>query len=186
MVQLKSHVLQELNKTCRILIRKYKLEDMIIFGSALKGKSRPSDIDIAIIIDEKKNNIEKISQELSQLRIDLHITKINPCNLLMETRLWSTLIHEGFSVKKQRFLSEMFNLRPMLLFQYELKDLDKIKKQAFCHALYGTGGRESFLDTVKGEKIGRNSVLVPVSRAEEMRSFLETWDLIYKLRRIYE
>ncbi len=98
--------------------------------------------------------------------------------------LWKTLIHEGFSVKFNKLLSELFSLTAKQMFIFDTKFLNKTDKQRFSHALSGTGGRTSFLKLIKGEKVG-SSIIVPIENAEEARSFLDDWKINYSVRRIY-
>ncbi len=64
-----------------------------------------------------------------------------------------------------------------LIYTYDLKGIEPIKKQSFTHSLYGTGGRKSFLKELKGYKLGRNTILVPKNKEKETDSFFNTWKI---------
>ncbi len=77
--EIRDSVLKYVKKICE----EYKIEAIILFGSYAKGTEREdSDIDIAIVIDEFKDNIIEEEVELMKhregidLRIEPHIIRI--------------------------------------------------------------------------------------------------------------
>ena len=176
--------LQKFKEKCKILLKNKKIEDVIIFGSAIKGKEEPKDVDICLIGEEISSNLIEETEKKLKESIDVHITKSKYRNLLEDVVLWKTLLHEGFSIKKQKYLAELFEMRSFFMFTYSLQSLTITKKQIFSHALTGTKINEGIVKLCKGEKIGRNAVLVPEEKAEEMRAFLETWNVMYNIKRV--
>lgn len=150
----------------------------------MKGKEQPKDVDICLIGEEiTRDLIQEIEKKLKG-EMEVHITKTKYKNLFEDVSLWKTLLHEGFSVKKQKYLAELFEMQAFFLFTYSLQNLIITKKQIFSHALQGTKTNEGILKLCKGEKIGRNAILVPEEKAEELRAFLETWNVIYSIKRV--
>lgn len=170
---------------CKKFLKKEEVDDIIIFGSLVKGKRKVEDFDVCFVLNKGNGLIEEALADFEKNGLNVHITKTKFCYLTKDPVLWRTLIHEGFSVKKNKNMSEILGIKPFFLFEYDLKKLDKIKKQGFSHALYGTGGRVDFLKTINGSRIGKNAVIIPIEKSEEMRSFLETWNVLYKVRRIW-
>lgn len=91
---------------------------------------------------------------------------------------------EAWVRENEELVLEMLGVRPFVLFEYDLGKLSRTRRQIFSHALYGSGGRESFLKPLKGEKMGDRKVIVPSEKSEEMKLFFKTWELSYKLRRL--
>ena len=177
--------LQKFKENCRRLLKNRGIEDIIIFGSAIKGKENPRDVDICVIGEEiSASVIEGIEKKL-QDDIEVHITKTRYRNVLEDVELWKTLMHEGFSIKRNKYIAELFQMQSFFLFIYSLQSLSVTKKQIFSHALQGTKTNEGILKLCKGEKIGRNAVLVPEEKTEEMRAFLETWNVRYSVKRVW-
>ena len=174
---------QELIKTCQNLLKSKELDDIIIIGSFVKGKQNPKDIDLCFVFNSYNDKI--IEGAYKKFKVKVHITKTKFNHILEDPALWKTIIHEGFSIKKMKNVSDILSIKPYLLFEYELKNLNNIQKQTFSHALYGTGGRENFLKKNKGSKIGKSSIIVPLEYSEEIRAFLETWKVVYKVRRVW-
>ncbi len=176
--------LQKFKEKCRILLKNKKIDDIIIFGSAIKGKESPSDIDICLVGEEITNDLVQEVEKTLQDTIKVHITKSKYKNLFEDIMLWKTLLHEGYSVKKQQYIAKLFQMQSFFLFTYNLQSLALTKKQIFSHALQGTKTNKGILKQCNGEKIGKSAVLIPEEKAEEMRAFLETWNVVYSVRRV--
>jgi predicted nucleotidyltransferase len=155
------------------LLKKYKqIDDIIIFGSAVKGKEKPNDIDIAVIVHEKDFDLfKKLNDELEQK--DTHVEMIKSSSLL-KSRLSLNLLMEGYSIEKKEFLSEILGLNPVKLFIYNLKGFDKSKKSLFSMALTKT------IKKIKGKRIAPGAVIIPVHKSGYFNEFLESWNIKYK------
>lgn len=150
----------------------------------MKGKETPADVDICLIGNEITSRIIQEIEKKLQKSIEVHIIKTKYRNLFEDVMLWKTLLHEGYSVRKQQYLAELFQMQSFFLFTYNLKNIPLTKKQIFSHALQGTKTHKGILKQCNGEKVGRSAVLVPEEKAEEIRAFLETWNVIYTVKRV--
>ena len=79
-----------------------------------------------------------------------------------------TLIREGYSVKHTSYLSELYKLKPVVLYKYDLRRLTPSQKVLFSRGLKN-------FKTI--EKIANRMVLVPTSLSGEFESFLRHWDI---------
>lgn len=182
MAQKKSWKSSESINLLKSWINNPKIDDLIVFGSFIKGKKESNDIDVAAVFSDFS---EKVWNSLNNLGKEYHFTRTKFSKILEEPLLWQTLIHEGYSLKKEDMLSNILGISSYFLFEYQLDNLDKTKRQIFSHALYGTGGRKSFLESLKGQKLGSKKVIVPFDKSEEMRSFFDTWNIVYTVKRIW-
>lgn len=177
---------QKLINICQQILNKKEIEDIIIIGSFIKGKEKAKDIDLCFVFNQYDDKIlENAYSKFEKNKLKAHITKTKFSYLLEDPSLWKSIIHEGYSILKKNKISKILGINSYILFEYNLKKLDKIKKQIFSHALYGTGGRENFLKKNNGFKIGKSSVVVPLENSEKLREFFNSWDIIYKVRRIW-
>src|SRR3989344_4766050 len=114
--------LEELKLISRKALKKYpELKDIIVFGSSVKGKADPKDIDLEVIDSE---------------------------SIYMDPLFWR-IAKEGFSIKHNKFISASAQAKAMTIFEYSLKDLTKIQKVQFNRAVHNVlEGKESHL--VKG------------------------------------
>lgn len=150
---------------------------MIIFGSAVKGKTLPGDIDVALLVKEKnEKTIEAVKDEAWKIidyKIDFAVLSIED----VYSSVWLSLIKEGFSVAKGKFLHEIYGIEPCVLFKYGLKSLDRIKKVQFDRGL------NEILKDAKGTRLLRTIVLIPLKNSLRFEDFLKTWKLEYEARR---
>lgn len=166
--------------------------DIGIYGSCIRGKFDINDIDIIIILKENKGIKEKleISQNLkSKLRglikfeIDIKCVDLN--DLMDENFLArSGILSETFLIKHNKNLSEIFGFKPYYLFIYTLEGLTKSKKQLFLYALNGRNNSTGLIKSKRIEHLGRGILNVPLEFSEEIKEFLETNNIKYKIKRI--
>jgi len=178
---------QKLVDISRNLLAKHKeLKDIILIGSFIKGKEDYVDIDLVFVFKEENQSIiDEAYVDYEKEEFPVEITRTRLKDFFDELPLWQSILHEGFSINKNEFVYNLLGMRSMVLFQYELTHLNKTKKQSFAHALFGTGGRVSFLDENSGRKLGKGVIVVPLEESETFREFFETWEIMYKVKRIW-
>ena len=155
------------------LQKKYnQIEDIIVFGSAVKGKDSPKDIDIAVIVKEKDFSLYKeLNNELKPYKA--HIELVSSASLL-KTRLSLNLLMEGYSIDKKDFLNKILGIKPVKLFVYGLAGFSRSKKALFSMALTKT------LKEIKGNRIAPGAVIIPISKSGYFNEFLESWEIKYQ------
>ncbi len=176
--------LAELRKSLLKVFRSYEsfLWDIIVFGSYVKGKDRPNDIDVAAILKSGSlETVEKISSEIDGISGSIHFNWVF-LHEIEKTSLWMTLMLEGFSVKGNRMLSGIFGYKAGVIFSYSLSKLENRSK--FSHALSGRGKSQGELGESGGEMLGKGVVLVPLEKSDSFREFLDYWKIDYRMRRV--
>ncbi len=159
--------MKQLAKKLKQVLEKNKgIIDFIVFGSIVKGKAEPTDVDIALLHEIQVNRMEIKKQiEISiSKKVDLQVISIHE----YDKSLWITLIREGFSVKHNAFLYELYHIKPLQLYKYSLKSLTISKKVMFERAL------KNFTEI---ERISNRVVLVPIQKSEEFRELLRQWNI---------
>ncbi len=163
-------------KTCqqklKNILKKYKsLKDIILFGSFVKGKADPADLDLALLLSDR-SEINSISEEIREYypRVDIEIIDS------IYSVLWAVLMREGFSLRENKFLFECYGLKPIVLYKYNLKKLSPVQKVKF------TRGLKTLLQNTSSEILSRTVVLVPIIQKYKMDSFLDFWNLKYESR----
>ncbi len=163
-----------MKKILKKTLKKYNLIDIIIYGSFVKNKDYPKDLDLAVLVDEKKPELNSlIKQELSIEKTHIEIISVKE---LYPSSLLISLITEGFSIKEDKYFKDILGIKPMKLYSYELKTLNRSQKTLFSKAL------NSFLKKSNGIKIGYCTLMVPVNFSGYFEEFLEAWNLRYKVK----
>lgn len=145
--------------------------DIILFGSFVKG-GFAEDIDIAIIV-RKHEDYQDLKKEVNSIIknkiVDIQIIDIES----IYQPIWITLIKEGFSVQKNKFFSEIYKIKPVVLYKYSLGKLNNVQKVQFERGL------KRILEGI-GQVLTRSVILVPVNKKNEIIDFLKTWNIYYE------
>lgn len=157
-------------KKLKKLLNKYKtIDDIIVFGSIVKGSSEARDLDVALLL-KNQESVKEIKEGLRSIEKNSDIEIIDS----IYDPLWVVLIREGFSVKKNEFLFKIHKLEPVVLYKYSLKKLNPVQKVQF------TRGLKKILKDTKAKVLSRSIVLVPINKKIEFDEFLNTWKLTYE------
>jgi predicted nucleotidyltransferase len=164
---------------------KPKITDIIIYGSAIRGKDKPKDIDIIIIFDKiEKNDYFDIPYEFRKT-LEKHGLKADVKGIylkeILDTRFLarSAILYEGFSLIKNDFFGHLLGFENRSIFIYSLKNLTQSQKIRFLYALNGRGV-EGILDQLEGRHIGAGIIFIPIKNAEKFKEFLESWNLEFE------
>lgn len=171
------------------LRRENYLVDLILFGSALKGKAKPGDIDVVALF--RSHDPEKIENILYQLRkkgeelgLELHAEPI-VVDHMFDQKVYPLLLHEGFSIRCSELIHKKLNLQPLVLVTYQLENKSASDKVRFSYALYGRNKGEGVLSKIKGKVVGKGSILIPIAHQETIKPFFRQWGVEYKEQRVF-
>lgn len=173
-----------LSRTLKKIAEKQKdVEDIVIFGSAVRGKEKPEDIDILIIFKDSviKETEYQIRKEIEKKYKNVSVISKTPITLLdpaFDAR--ESVIFEGKSILKDRTLAEQYGYNPAGMFKCDFKGWSKLKKTKYYYALNGRGTQRGIVDELACIKLADGVVLVPLHTIEPFRSFLEFWEVDYR------
>ena len=148
---MKSTSLLKIKKDLKRILSDKEVYDIIIFGSFVKGKANPSDIDLAIISDKKNFEIK-----------GFHVSVISLIDFFKPVELINTLLREGYSLKRDKSFSESYGFKNKCLFRYELTELSLSKKVQVVNFLRGKKHEKGLVLDKEGEWISNQVFLCPV------------------------
>ncbi len=165
-----------------------KAIDIILFGSMIRGKLSPGDIDLCVIIRDEDE--EKSLELIGSLGKILGTNKKFQINLLAASSflggntLVKTLLMEGFSIINNKSFSSIFGFSNKSLFTYTLKHFTSSKRVQLHYLLKGRSGREGILKEINGRFIGQGSIIVNTEKEEILRDVFDKSNVKYKIERI--
>lgn len=171
--------LKSLSQSLKPLLKKYELlEDIIFFGSFVKGKSKPQDIDVALLVNRKDegviNGLEKeITKNFQGMKADFTVFTLKE----IYSEVWLSVITSGYSVARGAFLKQIYGISPCKLYKYSLAALSPVKKVQFSRGL------KAISDCTEGIRLSRAVVIIPLENSERFEEFLKTWDIDFEARR---
>lgn len=142
--------LSKLKNKLKPFLRRKDVIDIVLFGSVVKGKALPRDVDAAIISESDiKPDIE-----------GFHISLLKPLEFLRDPpTLATTLLKEGYSLRTGRSFSENFRFKSKVLFIYNLTSLSNSEKVRMVNNLRGKDGAKGLVEEYGGEWLS-NSVFI--------------------------
>ncbi|MFA5020311.1 MAG: hypothetical protein WC533_04390 [Candidatus Pacearchaeota archaeon] len=161
--------------------------DIFIIGSSIKNKLTPRDLDLIVLFKEK--NMNEVQESLYNIKESLNREKeihIEPifAESIFKEKILLTVLHEGFSLKESRYLSEVYNFGAFSIFSFNLENLSKIDKVRFAQALYGRK-KDGLLQLEKGVSLGQGSFMVNVEREEVFKELMKKWKINYNYKRAF-
>jgi predicted nucleotidyltransferase len=176
-----------LKRICKEFIKENpSIVDIVIFGSIVRSKRKPGDVDICVLSLDKFKKLDKLKKVISkEFKKDAHVSILYLRDFLNpEETLWKTIFHEGISLTKDKLLSKLIGFDPSVLFWYKLENLKLIDKIKFSYALRGRNEKGGILREVNGEYLGKGCIIVPVENEDEIREFFARWNISFNRRRI--
>jgi len=168
-----SEELQKIKKAFKNLLKEKEILDILIFGSFIKGKQNPSDIDIAIITSKKIEELPK----------GFHISLIKPEEVIHNSpSIVSTLLRESYSIKYNRSWSENFRLKNKVLFIYNLKALAPSNKVSIVNILRGKNNFAGMVKEKEGEWLANQVFIIPIENSHILEQFFINKKIQFKKR----
>ncbi len=169
-----SKIISLVKSKLRNHLKNKEILDIILFGSAIKGKAMPNDIDITIITEKNL----KINEE------GFHVSILPPKAFFINPpSIINTLFREGYSLKYNRAFAENFRFINRVLFKYELKNHSLSDKVRIVNILRGKDGEKGFVQENEGEWLANQVFIVPVGIEHLFEKFLLNSEV--KFKKIY-
>jgi predicted nucleotidyltransferase len=173
----------QLSKICKKYSKDKNILDIILYGSYIRGKDNPKDIDIIIIFKDivNKDREYQIRKELSK--------KIDNIQIISKTEeqykepsfdAREGILFEGYSLISNLLLAENYGFRSLGMFIYQTNKLSNVNKTRFYYALNGRKEQEGIIKTIKAIKLSNNVILVNLDKIETAKDFFEFWKIEYK------
>lgn len=178
-------MLKELSKCLKEKLRKIdttEVADILLFGSAAKGKEFPQDIDICIIFRKKavREVITVLEKRLKEFNV--HVSSLTVDNLFMKPHsLIKTLLVEGRSILSGKPLAQNFGFASYALYSYDLSKIKQSEKVKFVYLLKGRKG-EGIIKKHGGEWVADSCFIMPIQKDSEMLAIFKKWAIPYKRR----
>ncbi|MFT4310765.1 MAG: nucleotidyltransferase domain-containing protein [Candidatus Woesearchaeota archaeon] len=154
----------------------HDINDIILFGSSVKGKNNYQDIDILIIFTKTIN--KDIEYALRKSIANSHITSITQEEFALDTfRAKEGIFLEGISLLTHKNISHSIGFDSFAFIQYDLQSLTKSQKVQFYYALQGRNKNPGILQTHKGTRFADNTLLVTYNTITPYKDFFAYWDI---------
>jgi len=165
-----------------------KVLDVVLFGSAARGKSVPKDVDICILIndkDEKKSLdlVDSLGLVTDKFKNKFHVSIVQASDFIAGTGLSKILLLEGYSICRSKPFSEELGFKNVSLFVYTLKSFSKSRRVQFHYLLKGRGSSKGLLAEVGAKFISDGIIEINIEKEDLLREVFDQWEVKYSIRR---
>ncbi len=184
-------MLKKLKKYLESAKKDKTIFDIIIYGSAVKGKTEARDVDVMAIFLEGslKTRLDKI-QDI-KLRLKKTIENIDIKQMLLVDLFSSSFMARtgillgGISVFKDKKFSETLGFKSYSLFWYNLKGLTHSQKVKFNYILAGRNTK-GVIEELKGERLVSGAIKIPIKNSIIFEEILKKNNVNYSKKNILE
>lgn len=165
-------------------LKKQEIQDIILFGSLIRGKEKARDIDLLILFVPSVKNVTNIMHEirkkLEKISKKFHIIG-KECNEIFDPSFLAreAILSEGFSMKQKKYIAESLGYKNLIIFRYDLKNMNKSKRMQFYFALHGRNKETGILKKNKCFKFSERIIICPIENSETIKTFLEHLKINY-------
>lgn len=176
-------ILEELKKCLKNELKDKTIFDIVVYGSLVKGKMDPNDLDIVIIF--KQGSLNERLERLQQIKKKIRLKE----KVDIKGILWEELFQEGFFGRTGIFLEgiSLINEKPFsykmgfegfAIFVYNLKNKSHTEKVKFNYLLNGRD-RDGLIKMMGGKHLGAGVIQIPISRSLEFDEVLKRHNIQY-------
>ena len=178
---MKSRITQ-LKKISRDFFRANKdyVIDIVLFGSLVRGKENPNDIDILILFKDK---VDKDAEYEFRKNAGKDVSVISKTEAgLIEPSFDARegFLFEGYSLVNDECIASRYGFSSFGLVIYDTNGMTNTQKTKFYYALNGRGESNGIIGSLSGIKISDNVIAVPLDKIEYAKEFFDFWKLDYK------
>ena len=162
--------------------QKKEIFDIALYGSFVKGKEKPNDIDIMILFEKtplkERTEIAHKFKILISKKYKIDVKTINLRELFEKEFLARQgVLIEGYSLLYKEKFSARMGFNGKSLFTYNLKNLDHNKKTKFTYALIGRRKEKGILKQLNITSYGKGVYEVPIENSLIFEEFLKKWEI---------
>ena len=165
------------NKLKGLLSDKEVIE-IVVFGSAIKGKIIPRDIDLAVICHEKPS--PHLLAKIKKLE-EFHVSMLTAKEFLINSpSIVHTLVREGYGLKNKKLLAENLRFVGRVLFTYNLVQFASSPKVKIVNILRGKKREKGIVEKNEGKWLSNQTFTVPLSAEKIFDEFFSNFNIKYE------
>jgi predicted nucleotidyltransferase len=178
---------KKFNCKIRYFYKQHKNEvlDIILFGSTVKGKKKPEDIDILLLFKDKENldaeyKLRRMLQEEEIIGVKSKVqitTKTYASFISRNFKAKEGILAEGYSLIHKESIAKMFGYINFILFRFTLKGFTQSRRMQFHYSLHGRKNEGGMMKELKLIRFADGVLLSPVVFAEKTKEYLKYWKI---------
>ncbi len=176
---------KEFERIISQFLSKHSLDilDIFLFGSTVRGKTEPNDIDFLLVFKNKEDSDLEydLRKKLQKIFPQVTITTKTYASLFSEVFLAKQgILSEGFSLLHKKMLSECFGYTSFILFHYSLQNFTQSQRMQFQYSLYGRKKEGGMIKELSLIKFADGILLSPILNADATKKYLKYWNIQFE------
>src|SRR3989344_6455854 len=159
-------MLKELKKNLSYLKKDKNIFDIVVYGSSVKGKNHPNDIDIAVIFIE--GSLSQRLEKLQEIKKNIKLDKIIDIKSILLEELCKPeffgrygIFLEGISIFDEKPFSFRIGFEGFSIFLYNFKNKSHNEKVKFNYVLSGRNNI-GIIKLLNGEHLAPGVIKIPI------------------------
>ena len=175
-------MLEELRRCLKPEKHDRNIFDIVLYGSAAKGKSKPQDIDVAVIF--RAGTLKERLAKIQSIKKDIKIETVDIKGILLEELFQesffgrSGIFLEGISLFDGKPFSYKIDFEGFVLFIYKLENKSHTEKVRFNYVLSGRKS-EGVVKIMKGKHVAPGVIQIPIRYSLEFEEILKKHNISY-------
>ncbi|MBI2148490.1 nucleotidyltransferase domain-containing protein [Candidatus Woesearchaeota archaeon] len=171
------------NKIKNLIKNNDNLLDIMVFGSLIRGKYKPNDIDILILF---RDNVDKDLEYKIRKQLAFYYSNVSVISKTEKTLFdvafdaRESILFEGESIISGKNIAENYGFSRFACFKYNFKDWTNLNKTKFYYALNGRKKNEGITKKLDAIKLSDSLIMVTINKMELFKDFLDSWKINYK------
>jgi predicted nucleotidyltransferase len=185
-------ILKNLKKLLNSKKKDKNIFDIVVFGSFIKGKYKPSDIDIVIIflsgnLNDRLDKLQEIKFELKKLdNYKFDIKQMVLKDFFSASFMAKTgILLEGYSIFKDQKFIQTIGFKSYSLFWYSLSNLTHTQKVKFNYILAGRNSK-GILKELNATRLTNATIKVPIENSLVFEEILKNNNINFSKKNIFE
>ena len=158
--------------------------DIVLYGSSVKGKNRPNDVDLLVIFKSGslKERLDRIQSIKKKIDMSVDIKGILWEELFQPEFFARTGVFlEGVSVFDEKKFARKIGFEGSVMFFYNLKDKTHSEKVKFNYVLSGRNSK-GLIETLEGKHLAPGVVEIPIDKSLEFEEVLKRYSIRFTKR----
>ena len=180
-----SELFSDLRKIKKILPK--DILEILVFGSFVRGKYNPRDIDICAITRSRLGikDMESINHLFKSEKYTFHITFLALEEFIKSPpTVAKTILHESLSIDNKSF-SCRYSLQSKVLYSYALSGLNASNKVRLVNILKGIKSEGGIVEKYGGEWLADGCFTIPLEADNDIISIFKQWNVHFKRKPIF-
>jgi len=168
-------------------IKNKEVVDIVLFGSAVKGKVFVGDVDVCIIFRENILDmvVKEVEEKIKKLGLKPHMSILKVDNFFRKpVSLIRTILREGISILTGRKISDIYGLDGYSLYSYSLVGMKPNEKVRFVYIVKGRKNEKGFIEKIKGEWLNDGCFIIPIEKDSDILELFKKWNVKYTKKNI--